>query len=767
MIDVLEKINVNADWLSEKKLTDKTLMEQPLTGQVGTDFSVGRSGQNSFSVSADARIKISLFNDALDRDPHGILTHPVADENEEEGGAKNWVDFRADKEAFLKYNLSVTAGAEGSFSGEGTGISWDGFKHMDTLFYKKHSRETPFTTALMKDLKSFKTPLHWESVNKLETGDVLAWSCEGRLEASANVSWSNVLQHSLPLIADAIPGNTSLDIQLGPQFAAEFELELSGSFLYGLKKTEGDRIHLLVSKQSVSSSGATLSYGMNIRFKDSEKAGEQLEVLADRIVSSLLGDEIARIEEWVGKLEKGEEVARDISWIDRLLHLLGVDSVEEYRGQLKERYGQWRTSIIEKLKEVSSAYVEMGMTYQYRRIKTGEELLSVDMPIDRLKPLHPELLRFRLSNMVEAIRADGGREMNLHNYFKMKTLRIERSFGFSMGIFGREFMASGNKRMSEVSKEYNISGQCRLNRTDIRGYRSVLFGEKLDCWVEFAADMDGFSEGAEVKLKELEFSMALGVIQEMGRVKKKHHLKALLDPALAWGILFPDDVHELAEKYLPDAKESGASLSLQLKIPSDLFHPLMHQLGQSGLNEKARLLAAEGLASVTPYWEHFPERYQFELRQRLYRPIWLHFLREGGLSTFDMSNIVSGHLRKEYPEGKLHRIKGQNQRDMMVSVAEIVRVHPHFYRDFLAFIGGLQKLHGGIIRSATYDSKYQKAYGQLKHFFAHPFYIRCLGAFMLGLSNAQAPGLAKIEKTGMLIIGKGEDAMDIVFSGGN
>jgi len=731
---------------SGKALNDSSLLENPVKMSASKTFEYARGGF-TFSIVPEASMTVSLFNSSEDEDPDKLINSTNA-----------IIPFNAAEESYLKYAFNV--GATGSGSGNAGGLSLNLMLSsiFSTGLYKKHSPTNTVPMVVVNDVKSFLSIFDWTAVESLEVGDALFASARGKLEGKIGFSWSDIFTKSMSSLANLLPGNLTLDIQMSPSVSVGFNASLEDNYLCAMTRTGADEFKVTINKTKSSSAAGQIGASIGIQFADPETLETQLNEIVDKIIASITnyGGNVAQL---IQKFQTNSLSGTEKELLDIILKRLKLDALDNPVNALDEFIKNLEEKAKATTKAIAKASASVSFSYEYSRISEHQELLSATITQDLLQSLHPQLVGFKADQLLAAVQ-NNAPGIILNHYLNQKTLTIKKSWGFGLSFVGKPVFSGKEIRKTVSSTQTNAASERQLSLDQVMGYQREWMGESTDWITDFNVKMPSFS--AAPSLNEFDYSFYVQITSGM-KVKKAKHLRQLLDIGVMWGAIDENEISRFVDKYLDTFHRQVITADAQLTFKPKAMLAFIQQLGQLSWNSTTINMMAKAMASSMSYWNNFTLRQSVSKRAAAYTPTWQSYLSNPAQSLNSIAQTSKNNLLT-YGGVAPMLINHEGEAGQSPSddyVANMIYQNGNIANDAQKFVDGLTKLKEGIAAESVYEDNFDQAYDQVSQFFSQSFYIRTLGCLLneFAMNNLAPDG--QVERVFSLSWGEGDDEQTV------
>ncbi|HEY6901633.1 MAG TPA: hypothetical protein VI233_13355 [Puia sp.] len=715
MEDLTQTFHPIKELLHPSALKDKELMthDKPLTLKAEKAYPLTLTDV-TFSFGAGAAMDVLLFNDEDDVDDNAWL-----------GTKDTPIVFNTASEAYLKYANTVTAKANQQVSLAQLGFDLDltASGSAKSLYYKKHPNKQLVRDAFMEDLKHFKTIFKWEDVENLEENNGLGFLVSGSLSCNLKVSWSNILATGIGTLSNKLPVPITLDISLLPSFAASFAVTVSDDFSYLLKKQAGGQYLISISKKKSNNTAVTFGARIGVQFADPDELGKQVGTLCDKVIQSALGHTIREINTAVTNFKQGKKAPI----VDKLFKLFHLDQLPAPIDLLTPQLKALENDISDTIKKLATQSVQFSVTYQYNRIETKKELLSVIVAGSDLKKYHSDLLKFKTGALLNDIR-NAQVPNTLVSYLNEKVLTITKSWGLGLTVFNFSLLTSKNYSQDKDTVLTNLKGdknQISLDR--INGYKWKLGKGSGGYAAQLTAAMPEYS--GVTTLDVFDFTFLLNTVLKDPRMSKDD-FRGYLDRGALWGAVNAADAGGLVEKY-KDAIGKEVLVESKLVFPPAVMRALISKLAADGWGASSKKKLARAMGAAMSFLADFSLRANPQVRQDTYAPLWMSYLDNPGLTPDEYAAMVEEELQGVGDPDHLSKFETMPENWVFDNYfAGVVRANPTLQADFMDFFTGMTDLQGRIgarARWADFNTSYKKLTG----FQQYPFGLLAMGRLLL------------------------------------
>lgn len=707
------------DLLAGKILGDPSLTNKVISADIEADKEI-KEGDLSLSAKAKSSLSLQFFNQPTDPDADQLLGT----------GDDALIRFKSET-AYVKKTL--LAEASGNFNLDKSPIK-AGLKasgEVKMANYRPFPPGTPALDATMANdqLLPLRTIIRWADIADMDEEELVYLSKGGSVDMCLSVAAADLFTGNLSTLASLLPGGKAVDISFGASFDVDFKLKITNEFNLAIIRLEEDAYRVALIKEKSSESAGSLAFGVEASFVDPAQA----QVLLTEAMEALLGKVEGGLERFMDKVkDKAKDELSKKEWKQMLLiaHLLGYDEAAAAEIQkVKDSYDALKAKVLKAIETMANARVTMGITYEFSRIKTSEEVFRAVFTKEALRTAHKQLVSFDLSAVL--LRFRDGQEVpgiQLEKYLNQRTYKRVRSLGFTLGI-GKWSMGSQSFDSVQRSISTNISGQQQIATKMLYSYTGKLLGEFFTWSTDFNAAMPGFSRETEPKMDEFDLSLYLELDFSENRLHKRQ-LPILLDNAQLWGAIDGDSFNATVEEVRTSLKKAeDIRYSFEIKYNPVAFAAAIKRLAQLINEGKGDNVIATGMAAAMSWADGVEFRQQVDTRKAAYTQLWLRYFQlvreKGNARNIDMKNEVYEAIKRIDPSFA-NMATSENAEGVELFFTTIIDNNRHIVQDWSLFAEGIVALQKAIEEQASW-SVLEDAYKKLRHFFNEAIYLRALG----------------------------------------
>lgn len=730
------------DKLGDKKLPTTLGSEEEEFKIVEKEFGADKA---TFSLGAEAGIKVDLFNSADDVDEDKLF-----------GNEETSLLQHQEGKSYLKYKSNVGIKLGSGLEIKNIGFSIDTHHEIVTSSYRLHSDNDRLGEAIASDMLDFKSIFSAAQIKSLEEGEALHLAFNGSLNGKVEASWADIFSGTLSELSGWLD-NEALIIKVGAEASASFFIKVEDAFKLTLKKLRDDKFKFSITKNHQSIKGFSAAAGITIGFEDPDAVNTYVDTLVEGLFNENQ-DKIEEIiqEDLIGSLSKSQ---RDT--LDTIAERLGWDLDENLLEKLKEEYDKITAKVLRKVKEIAEQSVKAGFSYDYKRIaRTDTVFNAVFVGSAAIDEFHTDLLLMKVDRLIVAY-YDGDNRMEEVTFLEKSVIEKTHSWGFSLGL-GKWKATDTIDESIKVIKEANQDGS-KVAYEAKKSFSNFLGQTGTSHRVDFNAAMDNYTPGYEPLASALDYSLFLDYTYTE-KVLKRPELNQFLDLARIWQALPSADFKEVGDKVYSTIKDlKNITLKCELKFNPIAFESLVPVL--NSLSNRTDIIASS-LGKAMLYWEKYEVRKDPESRGRYYGPLWQFYFDNPDLS----SGFYAEKARKVLKEvdKKLANWEYKYKKTPSAYYAfgsEITR-NPGTLYNWQSFNEGIQLLSEGLKASSklTHIKVVPVVFEAMQKFWKHPLHLKALGIYLVTISKQYPQVWQNINKTASITFEKEGQEQVIIIS---
>ena len=685
----------------------------------------------SLSVNVHGDFTLRAFNSPDDADPDGILGEPVKDVAAD--AIQPQIQLAADA-AYVKYRaeagIKATAGKtlealgfalKGKVEGEGLVIFAD---------YQRRTRDIVTRDAVLDGLKQLRSSFRLADVLDLKSGEAVSQQVVGRLSASVEVAWSDVFTGAIGPLARLAGSGISVLLKVSAAATFKASVSFSDDFLLVFSKVNDTEWRIGLRKAKTRAAAVGLDLGATVEFAD---PGQVQEILGSAI-EGLIGEPLDKVETILRKSTLQDLSAEQRELADRLIARLGLDRALATLAMIRDKIADIRKKIGDTVKEIATAKVTLGFTYEYQRIRQDTTVLQCRVTAPVLTRHHPDLIKGRLGSLLVEAADKGAAGSVLEHFLYQKTIKTERSWGFSLSI-GKWLALGGRDRKALVKVERrSAENQLQLSYVGTRAYRNE--DQDKDAWsADLSASMPTFSRAPVPLVSEFQTGVAFNWFEDHDKLNDDT-LGAWIDMAVLWGAVSNDEAARQREQLSTSTLKKKCSFVAQLTFPHQAFAIMRTRIAAANVKELgAPLGAAMGFMREAG-------RDSVVLRRRLYGPLWEFYLSNpdhADRSGRDFAETARQHLAKQGFANLASREQiygGSTKAGDETVFCGLIDMNPHTMQNCRDFINGVKRLNLDVLSTAPDHGNVERVFEEMENFWRQSHHVRAVGAYLLDVAKA-------------------------------
>lgn len=679
--------------------------EQPLPFEID---------QINFSIFGKAAV--SVFNAPSDGDPDGILGPPMDQVPDAPFAIGRLIDFQPG-EAWLKYDLEAGAKTHIDLSDAGFDFKAEGgVRH---VAYLRHSQSESLLRGIQTDLQRRPFIFSEDDLQGLEAGEALALFAHGKINATLEFKWSDLLTTGIGTLGRLLPNsNEVFNIKVEAGVSAKVKVDITDVFEVVIARADDDHFKVAVRKAEGSALAAGLTASVGAQFSDPDAVKTVLQQAADGLLGTSL-KEIKQILDSVTSL--GDLQGDEKKLVEFVLQRLDLDGIGDDAAALKKELEDFEKKVASTIAEIATTKAELSVSYDYQRVSSEDEVLVAKLETNALGTYHRDLVRGRTQKLLDDANGSAP-SITLERFLFQKSLEVERSWGFSLG-FGKWFKISGRDTAElENIKRRNADGDIQRTFLGSRGYKAKWFGSQYFWDVDFNASMPKYVQ-PPVRANAFDYCLQL-LMDDTQKTVRKSEVPKLLDRAVLWGAIPLSELDSEIDRVTAlVGRRKDVTFTYQLKLDSTAFKTILADLAVSNPRAFGR-----ALGEAMPWAAS--DRENPRIRRNLYGDIWRFYLENPQISLSDLKAFAADQLRRR-GHGNLALLEETLKPSSLSRLAQINSKTRDQWRDFVL---GASILHGAIKQAEHFD-EIRRAFKKLRRIWTQSHHVWALGTHLRDLTS--------------------------------
>jgi hypothetical protein len=705
--------------LSPSPLGAATVDSTPVDASLEPNLSFGPFRELRLNLRTS--LAIQALNGPEDRDEDGIAAGEPPEEASEEGGFASLPPqllLTTDGCAWLKYRLEAGLKAGGTASVSSLDFEFASESRAVLGDYRAHARSETVIEAVKADLaKGPRFAFSLDDVKSLGPGDTLAVRLQGRLKASATVSFSDVFSTHLGELLSLTNVKTAVALKVTAAASLAGTVSVVDDFVVAFTGLDSGEVRVALRKAKQRDIALCGKAGIEVAFEDRGA----IRKLIDSYVSGIVGGPLDRIEAVLARADPARLSPQERLLVDPLLDRFGLRRAADGLARLRDLVAGFRERADDVVRRVAMAKIQAGFAYEYDRVSTETVLFQASLTAAGLDSHHRHLVWGRLDGAL----ADASGDVTLERYLGERTSKRTRSWGFTLGLDKWKIAGLDTNRLLSVVRQ-DSRRRLRTAYVGSRGYAAAWIGRDWSWEVDFNAEMPSFSAAEKARVSEFDFSLSL-VWHQDGRLSADD-VEHLIDSARLWRVL--DDAGALeARTALLEAVGRPCEAAVQVLVGRGVFRAILPEVADEA---SAATHLPGALASAMPWWSKVRE-FTPEQRRAAYEDLWDFYLNRGGASRSvrDLVKVATRTL------GQRARFRGLAKREedfrSPFTFAGLVELNRGTLEDARRFTRGFDHLRTAI-QAGEFDdgARIPAVFGDLTAFWGQSHHVRAVGAYLLG-----------------------------------
>lgn len=692
----------------------------------------------TFAIDAGTTASLQAFNSADDVDEDGVIGQKLAPGTGDEFALPP--PLSVGDRSFLKYQLKARAKA--TMAGAASFLSSSGELEKTVVLadYHAHAHTESARQAAVADSGKLRVALLVEDLSKLNAQEALAYRATGRLRASVDVKWSDLLTGNLNALTKLVAPDELVAVSTNLGATASATVSVNDEFIVVFSRAEPGKLRVSVRKAAAMGFSASASVSAEVALDSNAPV--------NAVLAAWLGKPLEWFEGLLNKAAQHPLSTDEQNALRWALDRMGHSGVEADAGLLKTTWEKQKAKAMEAVKELATQRIAAGFSYEYERTDQRATLFEAVLTDAEASAHHWSFLTGELDKVLGWMRSQGRAP---DTYLRQRTLERRRAWGFSLGIGSWTVGSREEDRLRFISTR-RTDGQLRLANLGARRYEGNLFGAKVEWTADFRAEMPGYA--AAPSANDFTYGLHLLLRREEASMTEETMRRAV-DDAIAWRVF--DDADE--EKVLEKIGTSYQKERVETRVELKLLDPAFRSLGAKAISSSTSTLA-RALARALP-WYPWKARQLVEIRESAYAPLWEAFLRDGGWSPATAARTAAHTLRHHPIAKEIYDLEGVWPSTGLVTFADVIHAHPSVATSAERFRAGLVSL-AEAIQGARPAKVIEDAFLAMQAMWTQSFFLKASGAYLLALAAQTPEGVGTVERT--FTVGLPDSNAQVVFS---
>lgn len=484
-----------------------------------------RDGALRATADGTASVALHVFNDTGDRDDGRVLGVRRRAAGPREADDLRPLLLKSTGTTWLRIGLEADAEAVARATHGALAARAEAGRNARLLSYRRHAPGERCAEAVRADLARFASALSLDDVLALGVGDACVVQAEGRLSASASVSWSALLSAAAPALggwAGRDRGAFLVEVPADADASLAVSIEDGFSIGFARQHASGDRaFRVVLQRRREDDRKAEANVGVEAGFADPDTVA--------RVVAGVLADALDAPAEALLAIRSATSFdalpKRQRAIANALADRLGLADNAPLAA-LRERLEDLDARFAGRLDTLVRTRASLLLEAAYRRLASDAVLLEAELSEDALRRLHPALLVLDTGAVLaDAAVAPGAVAL-------LRDRVVERLHGWTLGAsLGSWFeLESAQQRKERVVERRRIDAEGDRTRRETLG--ATRYTARVNGWsTAYGASFQAVDEGAGAGV-----ACALELWWEEGRLRADAGgLARIVDDAVLWG----------------------------------------------------------------------------------------------------------------------------------------------------------------------------------------------------------------------------------------
>lgn len=712
---ILKKENLPQCGKKLSEINSISIWKKNLTQSLSQDI-----GDFSFTIEANETASISLYNDPNDDNDDDLVSELKLDEYIESG------------QSFLKYQINGRVKGATSAGIEAIKIGFSLDKKLTFTSYIKHNSDSELCTTVLSDLKKIVSVLNKSQLLDLETGSVVTQQIKSNATFEGSVEWSDALTTGLGKISKLLNASKALEVNIQPGASIKVSCAVEDDFIVVIQRQKENEFFVNLKKAKTNTTNIQSKIGVSAQIiSDDSEIDDIVDKVLDNLeegIASEMNTLISKAENMLNEDEKDSIV--------RGAELLGLEVDSDDILGIKEKYEEKRKSVKETLVKVIKSKVELGVKMEYNKVKSNETLFKGYFTKDELSKYHKDILLLKINHLLQL---KGGDKRTI--YKSLVEVNIKKSFGIGLSIGKFEIGKKNEKTysLSHVTSLEDGKHSFKVSNISIGKSQTKTIGKnQFENSMQLVAMMsESVSNRSEATLNKFDYQLNL-LWSDTHRKTNERELKRLIDSAIVWGSISPDDYSEMYSDLKPllvkgnlKKTEYEASISIPLGVLDQII---------AEVSEFSRTELAESMAAALPF-ANFQGRQHMSTRRAAYNDFFYTYMNpDNELNIEAVEQLLEEDLAKK-GFGELSAFEGRQSKGINTnwngySMLSLLKQNSGIKNDVYNFLKSLRKIANN--QSTNYskildEKNFRKKLEGIK--ILDDFTFRALGRIILDLSD--------------------------------
>ena len=625
------------------------------------------------------------------------------------------LSFRRDR-TWLKYKLEADAEAtvDGTFFDAATRGA------VTLAWYRGHDPNKRVADALWEDLSQPRFALVKRNVEALESDEALTLRARGKLSAAFSFEWSDFFAANLSVLGEMLDEGETLSIKAEVGATARVTAEIEDDFVLIFTRECPKRLRVAVRKARETSSNMRAGVHAKVRFTNPEDVANAVKGAKD----GLIGPHVAQITDILEAPTAFDGLSpEDKALVDQVRSRLRVvdDSLDKLDG-LRKTIADLDDKLKEEITTWAEARLEFSFTFEYNRVKTHLAIFQATFPSGRLREIHDALIRRDLATLLGQV-SETGDGVNVEKFLSQESLKVDRSFGFSLGL---GTWSAGEKTFSvtEETQRKNFDGHTQSSFSGESGYKGHWGSDKWAWRVGFTANMANYSNALEPRASEFDYSISL-LAEFTEDAVSDDDMGRFVDQAVLWGAVNPAQTAVQTEKLVSMiAGKKKVTFSYAMRFEPEVIAEILDELARDNNGRFAQALGA-----AMPWGQDSVVQRNQGLRAQQYGRLWRWYLADQSRSPKQLGWRAGQQIKTIDPDLARREAKFWTTA-RTTTIAGIADLNRKTRAHWKQFVRGVHALHTARDQKGDLDD-IKRAYSDMKCLWGQAHHIRAFGAFLL------------------------------------
>ena len=552
----------------------------------------------SFSFNVNASAKMTILNGNNNEDDLTNYTSPIT-------------NIIGEGEALIRYDLKNHLSE--AFAGAFKAINANFKAEQDIILssYRVHHGSEKAYNAIINDLASLKNIYSDNDIFSLNINEGLAVAFSGSLDAGIKLSYSDIYSGTLSQLAKTLPKEFNISGSVEASASISFSITIDDEFKLFIQRIDNDKYVVNIKKARLNAHGIAIEAKIKASLNENEQS---FTVLVNNLLTALLGQPVDKINSWVNKGITKLSTNEQALLTNVIQRIVPIEDISLNDDLVQEIFNNYKTSIIEKSKEILSKKLEAGVSYEYKKSTQTNTVFKATIRKQALKENLKSILLMKVNELYN------NPNIETEEYIFSKTKSITKKLGFQLA-FG-DFKAHWSNTQSykfDFKKDYKKD----TNKICFSGKYVHEHGAKNQKkWYFELSGQTLDSVKTPVKMNDLAYS-AIVHWEDQQRKIDAFELSDFVEMGMFWNCINEDFDTTCRKIFAEINDKKDVKFSCEISIPAPEMKNIIQLISESTSKD-----TINSLCNAMP---HYSNKYRKNLDNLIvYSQLWKLYLDKRG-----------------------------------------------------------------------------------------------------------------------------------------